>query len=101
MARYVDVEKLIAECDRVHIGAAGGARKLMEEAPTADVQEVKHGRWIPCYKEVKVYNSGGFMEKKQTGWICGKCKRKKSFTPYGTENYCSNCGVKMDRKDET
>lgn len=37
MARYIDVDKLIAEYDRVHIGAAGGARKLMVEAPTADV----------------------------------------------------------------
>ena len=42
MARYIDVDKLIAEYDRVHIGVAGGARKLMVEAPTADVVEVKH-----------------------------------------------------------
>ena len=40
MARYIDVDKLIAEYDRVHIGPAGGARKLMVEAPTADVVEV-------------------------------------------------------------
>ena len=40
MARYIDVDKLIAEYDRVHIGAPGGARKLMVDAPTADVQEV-------------------------------------------------------------
>ena len=37
MARYIDIDKLIAEYDRVHIGLAGGARKLMVEAPTADV----------------------------------------------------------------
>jgi len=40
MARYIDVDKLIAEYDRVHIGPAGGARKLMVEAPTADVVKV-------------------------------------------------------------
>lgn len=40
MARYIDVDKLIAEYDRVHIGPAGGARKLMVEAPSADVVEV-------------------------------------------------------------
>ena len=44
MARYIDADALIAEYDRVHIGPPGGARKLMEEAPTADVAEVK---WIP------------------------------------------------------
>ena len=33
-------EDLIAEYDRVHIGAPGGARKLMEDAPTVDAVEV-------------------------------------------------------------
>lgn len=37
MARYTDIDKLIAEYDRVHIGPPGGARKLMEDAPIADV----------------------------------------------------------------
>lgn len=40
MPRYIDADKLIAEYDRVHIGPAGGARKLMVDAPTADVVEV-------------------------------------------------------------
>ncbi len=40
MPRYIDVDKLIAEYDRVHVGPPGGARKLMVEAPTADVVEV-------------------------------------------------------------
>lgn len=37
MPRYIDADALIAEYDRVHVGPAGGARKLMVEAPTADV----------------------------------------------------------------
>ena len=37
MARYIDADALIAEYDRVHVGPAGGARKLMVDAPTADV----------------------------------------------------------------
>lgn len=40
MPRYTDIDKLIAEYDRVHIGPPGGARKLMEDAPIADVVEV-------------------------------------------------------------
>ena len=40
MAEYIDREALIAEYDRVHIGQAGGARKLMVDAPAADVVEV-------------------------------------------------------------
>lgn len=34
---YIERGALIAEYDRVHVGAPGGARKLMVEAPTADV----------------------------------------------------------------
>lgn len=34
---YIERGALIAEYDRVHVGPPGGARKLMEEAPAADV----------------------------------------------------------------
>jgi hypothetical protein len=44
MAEYIEREKLIAEYDRVHVGAAGGARKLMVDAPAADVAPAVH--WI-------------------------------------------------------
>ncbi len=37
MPRYTDIDNLIAEYDRVHVGPAGGARKLMTEAPIVDV----------------------------------------------------------------
>lgn len=36
----IDKDALIAEYDRVHIGPAGGARKLMEDSPTVDAVEV-------------------------------------------------------------
>ena len=38
--RLIDADALIAEYDRVHVGKPGGARKLMEEAPTVDAVEV-------------------------------------------------------------
>jgi hypothetical protein len=37
---YIERNALIAEYDRVHVGPAGGARKLMVDAPAADVVEV-------------------------------------------------------------
>lgn len=51
MARYIDADKLIAEYDRVHIGVPGGARKLMVEAPTADVapKVEDHLKQCTCY----------------------------------------------------
>ena len=41
MADLIDRYALIAEYDRVHVGAPGGARKLMQDAPAVN-------RWIPC-----------------------------------------------------
>jgi hypothetical protein len=38
--RLIDANALIADYDRVHIGPPGGARKLMEEAPTVDAVPV-------------------------------------------------------------
>lgn len=34
--RLIDADALIAEYDRVHVGAPGGARKLMQDAPTIE-----------------------------------------------------------------
>lgn len=40
MAEYIERQALLAEYDRVHVGPPGGARKLIEEAPAADVVPV-------------------------------------------------------------
>ena len=70
-------------------------QRLLSDAPTADVQEVRHGHWI---------------EDKETGClICSECGRftdeiigdmieqdgkiiHRSMNPF----YCSKCGAKMD-----
>lgn len=83
MPRYIDADKLIAEYDRVHIGPPGGARKLMEEAPTAEVAEVKHGQW---------WRYGYKYE-------CSICTAKINLDGTPIQNgmyYCPNCGAKMD-----
>lgn len=41
----IDRAALIAEYDRVHVGAPGGARKMMEDAPTIDAVPV-----VRCHK---------------------------------------------------
>ena len=40
MNDLISRKALIAEYDRVHIGPPGGARKLMEDAPSVDAVEV-------------------------------------------------------------
>lgn len=82
MARYVDVEKLIAEYDRVHIGPPGSARKLMEKAPTADVAEVIHANWI--------ISSDGYYP------YCSNCKHEPESGKMS--KYCPECGAMMKKE---
>ena len=56
----------------------------IDNAPTADVAPVRHGRWIA----IKVPNE---WDKGQ----CSECRSIFNSSVWGT-NYCPNCGAKMD-----
>ena len=59
---------------------------VIQTAPAADVQPVKHGRWSECYTD-SVHYSG----------ICTACKsasvRQLIEKPY---EFCPRCGARMD-----
>jgi hypothetical protein len=86
MARYVDVDGLgVGRKNRDVFNVpelADGWNSLfdlLEEAPTADVVEVKYGRW----------KGAGLGD-----YLCSECWEVYSG---GNEfNYCPNCGAKMD-----
>lgn len=94
MARYIDADKLIcsldgSECLDTERDYEEIERRI-EECETADVQEVKHGKWG---KQVLVTDEYG---DKHIGYICPVCKK---FVP-NKGNYCLECGAKMDGKDD-
>lgn len=80
---YIERNALIAEYDRVHIGPAGGARKLMVDAPTADVVEVKRGKWVLHHPDGSATCS-----------VCGR-KQKYVWDFDNWQNYCGHCGADM------
>lgn len=108
MARYVDVEAHISDLTKMNseflyadgderylfaYGVLTGIRKAItyaEHTPTADVAEVKHGYWL--------YNRGQAPNEK--AYFCSLCIDGDS--DYGMDNYCPNCGAKMDdeRKEQ-
>ncbi len=58
----------------------------INEIPTADVQEVKHGKWVEVEKDV---------------FECSHCKRYRIHGCSIPEpRYCGNCGAKMNLEDE-
>ena len=81
MPRYIDagvlIGKLVAE---KHFYPAIVARAI-DDTPTADVVEVKHGEWIYDH----------WCEFK-----CSICGHWSQTEPRGKEKYCPNCGARMD-----
>ena len=115
MPRYVDAVPIICdilkERDRIGVekeeryglgvrvpnrhGASmrGGIRKalrIIETAPTADVEPVRHGRWVEHYAFGAWHYDCPFCE---DGYATKEREKK-------TVNYCSNCGAKMELEVE-
>ena len=83
---YVSRDYLLGEYDRQHQGPPGGARKIIAEAPAADVVEVRHGRWM---KDCDRVMGDGWT---YTQRHCSECGGQ----TVECVNYCQFCGAKMD-----
>ena len=77
------IQSIIAH-DIVGIDARGWAEYLLENTSTADVAPVRHGRWVVIDAE----------EPRRYG--CSECKRLSWYM----ENYCGNCGARMDGEED-
>lgn len=93
MAEYIEREALITaiHADTQHLQSfdESFADLLMidiEEAPTADVAPVRHGRW-----------DGGYTKTSDGEWVYStpKCTVCGSKSNGGTTNFCPYCGCKM------
>lgn len=61
----------------------------LREFPVADVVEVRHGKWV--HSEIEDDDWGRTFHE----WTCSVCGYSVGHNPTG-ENYCPNCGAKMD-----
>lgn len=80
--RLIDANDLRTQFDDIppYIGLAGSlVQQYIDKAPTVDAVEAAHGRWEPCGN---------------CGYRCSKCDFWVAFR--SLNNYCPNCGAKMD-----
>lgn len=94
MSRYIDADEIIythgcfPECNGNCMTCESNVvyKDVIDEIPTADVQEVKHGKWI-----LKHIGAGHY-------WGCSICSSSLICLSEGM-NYCPYCGAKMDLED--
>ena len=80
MTKYIDADIWRKLPDDLPYKAS--VKRVLIQAPVADVVEVKHGEWI-----LKHIGSGHY-------WECSECEFKNCVMP--RTPYCPNCGAKMD-----
>lgn len=88
MPRYINADTLIQE-DFTEmwndITDQSVFECIIEQTPTADVIEVKHGYWKKLPFGMRVCS--------ECNYLIGRKKR------FSKSNYCRNCGAKMDAKE--
>ena len=94
MSRYIDADKIPYVISENGCLDDFAYRYDINEAPTADVVEVRHGHWID-----KSRNINGLHDPR---FDCSVCGHIFWFQGAETFNYCPACGAKMDgeRREE-
>lgn len=95
MPRYIDAEALKKDLTRFYDNEVT-AKELIDEQPTADVQPVKHGRWVKGHCGVNEYIK------------CSVCRTRivntiVSLEGDAAEDYfdlCPKCGARLDGDSE-
>lgn len=109
MAEYIEREALIKDIEsrrlvfkitvtveEALVSQGNAIRKAIEEAPAADVVEVKHGEWQEIDNLVIEH---GLPTVKGKTWRCSICGEARKNRTAPDMNYCPNCGAKMDLKE--
>lgn len=100
MARYIDADNLINElsaaCMPIYekgitgiLGDNSSIADIINEQPTADVQEVKRGYWIP--------ERDSDENNRIQCFHCSVCDDDFHYIgAFVATKYCPNCGARMD-----
>ena len=95
MARYIDADKFYQKLDKTQTKRKEctvdylEVFEMLDDIPTADVVEVKHGKWV----ETKEWYFDEYAQSdyQRKCYECSICKRTEQYK----EPYC-HCGAKMD-----
>lgn len=100
MPRYIDADKINAKLMDEYYGMISDESmkiykimRMLDNAPTADVQEVRHGK-MNMYKPRSMNRNATYKCS-----VCGKlCSSY--YNDVGEWKFCPHCGAKMDGDKE-
>lgn len=98
MADYIDREKIFSIWRSMPAPASvTSLAAAISQTPTANVVEVRHGRWI---EDERTYPGPGL--KNNLCSVCGEIAGswKEGLEPGRKWAYCPNCGARMGKEDE-
>ena len=91
MARYIDADKLMESPYKWLDGTVLVIPvEEIDRQPTADVVEVKHGKWLTV---------GESCEDKENVFACSECGTTLRCNGSLDFDYCHRCGAKMDMEE--
>ncbi|WP_419543566.1 hypothetical protein [Negativibacillus massiliensis] len=72
----------------------------MKNLPAADVAPVLHAKWENCDWVEPYYHGCGTIRIPNAGMKCTNCVHVFKKDLLWKDNYCPNCGAKMDLKED-
>lgn len=100
MPEYIDREKYCAEVCRCNKEKCDKSKCPVWNAPAADVAPVVHAKWENCDWVEPYYHGCGTIRIPNAGMKCTNCVHVFKKDLLWKDNYCPNCGAKMDLEDQ-
>lgn len=73
---------------------------VVRDFPAADVAPVVHAKWENCDWVEPAYHGCGTIRTPNAGMKCTNCVHVFKKDLLWKDNYCPNCGAKMDLEDD-
>ena len=87
MSRYIDADEILKRLPN-DLPYKASVKRVLMQAPDADVVEVRHGEWIDK-------RTGAYSRMQSWCSACGKHSGIGGIESNRHKPYCPNCGAKM------
>ena len=77
-----------------------GLEDVISDIPSADIAPVVHAKWENCDWVEPYYHGCGTIRIPNAGMKCTNCVHVFKKDLLWKDNYCPNCGAKMDFKED-